>query len=163
MSANPELSQTGRTSTKGRLARTVFLILAGLFAFGIVLQVFLAGVALMDDSSYLDMHRGIGYLVIFLTFPMLIAALAGRVSQRARGMAIGAVVLGILQYLLIAIGNNDSLHIVRAFHPVNALALFGLSIGLVRVAMAERSADHQPPAGQNATIESTMEAAGHGH
>lgn len=160
MNANPELIQTGRTSKKGGLARTVFLILAGLFAFGIVLQVFLAGVALMVDGDYLNMHRGIGYLVIFLTLPMLIADLAGRVSSRTRWMAIAAVTLSILQYVLIAAG--DSVPILRAFHPVNALALFGLSIGLVRVALAERSADHQPPAGRKATIESGMEAAGQG-
>lgn len=163
MNVNPEMAQieqpSGKVRRKGALARSVFLALAGLFLFGIVLQVFLAGVALMDDSSYLDMHKGIGYLVIFLTIPMLFAALAGRVSPRTRAMAIAAVVLGVLQYLLIAIGNNDGLHIVRALHPVNALILFGLSFGLLRAALAERAADHQSPEGRSGTVGPSMEAA----
>src|SRR5579875_3273204 len=55
LNANPErvqpvqARQIDQAPKKGKLSRTVFAVLAGLFAFGIVVQVFLAGVALMDD------------------------------------------------------------------------------------------------------------------
>lgn len=78
------------------------------------------------------MHRGFGPAVLLLALALLVTAAVRRMPGRAVALAAGLCGLIILQWLLIAVPADGSLGVVRALHPVNAVAIFHLATVLVR-------------------------------
>lgn len=112
--------------TIGKIHRILAWVVLG----GLVLQVYLAGVGLFGAES-LDLHREFGFMLELPIFLMLILALVGRLGRRVIGMTAVLVVLMIIQAQILPALDGD-LAWVAALHPVNALALMGLSANLGR-------------------------------
>jgi hypothetical protein len=118
--------------------RAAFKYLIGLFFVGVVAQIGLAGVGAFhtvsknDDGplakekagDWFGPHAAVGYLLLLLSLLILIIALAARDGRlrRAAGLLFG---LMIVQVLLAWLGGG--VWALGFLHPINALAIFGLS------------------------------------
>ena len=119
--------QTGRESGGlVRGARGAVVVLAWIFAAGVVVQVFLAGLSLFESASYWADHEAFGRWLGFIPVPLLLLALVGRLPLRLVVLAAALVVLYGLQFLL---ANVDEGYLA-ALHPVNAFALLGTAAQL---------------------------------
>jgi hypothetical protein len=106
---------------------------AALFVVAIVVQVFLAGAALanLGGSGDFTAHSSFGYLWVGIAaLAVLVTALAARRPRRDVGIAVGLMVLYVVQTVLPNF--RDSTPWVAALHPVNALFLFGLAAWYAR-------------------------------
>lgn len=109
-------------------ARRLYLTLAGLFAAGIVVQVFFAGPGVLVDPSYFSWHTTFAHLLEALMLALLVLGVVGRVGWRTYGFSALVFVLFGMQYFFMY-GLQGPL---RALHVVNTLALFWLALELVR-------------------------------
>ena len=106
---------------------------AALFVAAIVTQVFLAGVALanLGGSGDFSAHIEFGYVWVGLaSLALVLTANAARRPRRDVGIAVGLLVLYIVQTMLP--NARTSAPWVAALHPVNALFLFGLAVWYAR-------------------------------
>ena len=111
-----------------RWGRLAFRILAWLFAGGVAVQVFFAGLGIFAGPEWWSAHTTFVHLVEVLPVLMLIAAFIGRLPAPAKWLSLAAFLLIGLQYALVALDLPE----VTAFHPVNALLIFWLAISLAR-------------------------------
>jgi hypothetical protein len=107
--------------------------LAWVVLVGLLLQFYLVGLALFGVISF-EFHRTLGYLLAVPIFLLLVLALAGGLGRRLVGLSALLVVLTIVQATLPSL--RFSVPLVAALHPVNALALMGLSAAIVRQSRA---------------------------
>ncbi len=107
-------------------ARRFYLVLAGLFAVGIVLQVFFAGLGVLVNPSYFGWHTTFAHLLELILLVMPVVGFFGRVGWQSFGLNGLLFVLFGMQYFFMY-GLQGPL---RALHVVNALALFWLAIQL---------------------------------
>jgi xanthine/uracil permease len=106
---------------------------AALFVVAIVIQVFLAGTALanLGGSGDFSAHIEFGYLWVGLaSLALVLTAIAARRPRRDVGIAVGLLVLYIVQTTLP--NARTSAPWIAALHPVNALFLFGLAAWYAR-------------------------------
>lgn len=122
--------------TIGKIHRILAWVVLG----GLVLQVYFAGVGTFGADS-LDIHRAFGFFLEIPILLLLILALVGRLGRQTIGMSAVLVVLMIIQANVLPALDGD-LAWVAALHPVNALALMGLSANLGR-GEAQASATRQ--------------------
>jgi Family of unknown function (DUF6220) len=122
-------------------ARTIYRYLVALIFVGIIVQVGLAGygafhsVKKADDDKTItkhtlehgwDPHSAFGTLLGILSLILLIVALISRFEPRFRNWNIALFVLFLLQVLVLAqIGG--AVPALGWIHPINALALFGIT------------------------------------
>jgi hypothetical protein len=118
--------------------RAAFKYLVGLFFVGVVAQIGLAGVGAFhtvsknDDGplaqdkagDWFGAHAAVGYLLVLLSLLILIIALAARDGRLRRGAGL-LLGLMIVQVLLAWLGGG--VWALGFLHPINALAIFGLS------------------------------------
>lgn len=118
--------------------RQVHAFLAWAFVVSVVVQVFLAGLAIpqLGGSGSFATHRDFGYLIGLLTLLLLIAAIAARASRRRVGQAAGLLVLYVVQSSLPYM--DPGLPFAAALHPVNALVMFSLGFVYARKVWLER-------------------------
>lgn len=122
-----------QSSTGVRYSRLGFVGLSGLFVLCIALQVFIAGLALFVDPSSWRGHITFVHFFEYLPILMLLLAIFGKLSRRARWQSLSLLGLIILQYATAKIsGDFPSLRMVGALHPVIALILFWYSITCFR-------------------------------
>jgi hypothetical protein len=114
-----------------RVARSIYLLCAGLFAAAIVVQVFLAGAGALVQSSYWAGHRAVGGTMPLLIIAMLLIGLFARLPWRLHALNALAFVLFAMQYIFLWLLPSVA-PILRALHAVNALAIFALAVYLVR-------------------------------
>ncbi len=108
--------------------RQFYLLLAGLFAVGIVVQVFFAGLGVLVAPSYFGWHTTFAHMLEFILLVMLIVGLLGRVGWRSFGLnALLFVVFGMQYFFMYGLQGP-----LRALHVVNALALFWLALQLAQ-------------------------------
>jgi hypothetical protein len=134
--------------------RAAFKYLVALFVVGVVAQIGLAGVGAFhtvsknDDGplakekagDWFGAHAAVGYLLVLLSVLLLLVALAARDGRLRRGAGL-LFGLMIVQVLLAWLGGG--VWALGFLHPINALAIFGLS-GML--AAAEWRPAHAPPA-----------------
>ena len=120
----------GKTVMQRIYAAWAWIILAA-----VVVQVFLAGLYVFGISS-IEAHAINGTFVLFATLLGGIVALVARVPGRVAGWSWGLFGLVILQVLLIEVGNSAGVPLIKAFHVVNAFAVFALAGVLARQASA---------------------------
>jgi hypothetical protein len=108
--------------------------LAWVVLVGLLLQFYLVGLALFGVTSF-EFHRTLGYSLAVPIFLLLVLALAGGLGRRLVGLSALLVVLTIVQATLPSL--RSSVPLVAALHPVNALALMGLSAAIVRQSRAD--------------------------
>ena len=115
------------------VSRIIYRASAWLFFVGVVVQVFLAGLALLAPGvSSWSNHQGFGYLVGYVLLPLIVFAFVGHLP-RAIKIQMGVLfLLYIVQLTLIYL--RSSVPIVAALHPVNAMLLFWFSLKHARQA-----------------------------
>ncbi|HEX2622228.1 MAG TPA: DUF6220 domain-containing protein [Phototrophicaceae bacterium] len=99
-------------------------ILARLFLAGLLLQFYLAGAGLFGVGTF-QPHRMLGDALTVLSFLFLILAVVGRLGRKLIGLSILLALLTIVQVMLPSL--RGSVSWIAALHPVNALALMGVS------------------------------------
>ncbi len=125
MTATPS-AHLNRPSPLVLRARRFYLILAGLFAAGIVCQVFFAGLGVLVDPSYFGWHTTFAHFLELTLLALPVVGLFGRVGWRSFGLNALLVILFGMQYVFMY-GLQGPL---KALHVVNALALFWLALQL---------------------------------
>ena len=106
-------------------SRYVLAVLSALFVVGVLIQVFLAGLAVFDvTSNRWDDHANFGHLLGVITYVLWVPAVLGRVGLRLIGAAFLMLILMALQYIFVGADGEPS---VQALHPVNALVMFSVS------------------------------------
>jgi hypothetical protein len=125
-----------------KIVSGIFAALSWVVVVAVVAQFFFAGLGLFGASD-LQAHRTTGSLLIPASLVLLLLALVGRLGIRRIGLSGLLFVLTIVQSLLV---RGPSL--VAALHPVNALAILGVSVALARLgfpaALLSRSARTRP-------------------
>jgi len=119
------------------MQRTVSQIhqgLARIFLVGLLIQFYLAGAGLFGVGSF-QPHRMLGdaLTIVAILFPVL--AVVGRLGGKVIGLSMLLVFLTIVQIILPSLRVNASW--IAALHPVNALALMGVSAAIRRYGRAE--------------------------
>lgn len=109
--------------------------LARVFLAGLLLQFYLAGAPMFGVGLSFEPHRKLGYTLtmVVILFPVL--ALVGRLERKLIGFSILLVLLTIVQMMLPSLRGNVPW--IAALHPVNALALMGISAMMRRNSRAE--------------------------
>ena len=109
-------------------ARRLYAVLAWLFAIGIILQVFFAGLGVLVDPSYFGLHTTFAHVLELALLTLPVVGLFGRVGWRSFGLNALLFVLFGMQYAFMY-GLQGPL---KALHVVNALALFWLALQLAQ-------------------------------
>jgi uncharacterized membrane protein len=123
-----------------QMLRQLHAWLAWTFVAAIVIQVFLAGLAIpqLGGSGSFETHRNFGYLIGLLSLVLLVTAIAAGLGRRRIGQAAGLLVLYVIQSSLPYM--DPGLPAAAALHPVNALVMFGLGVLYARAVWRERGA-----------------------
>ena len=108
--------------------------LARIFLAGLLLQFYLAGTALFGAASF-QPHRMLGDALTMLAILFPVLALVGRLGRQLFGLSMLLVFLTVVQIILPSLRSNASW--IAALHPVNALALMGVSAAIRRYGRAE--------------------------
>lgn len=141
------------------MRRAALLTLSGLavlFCAGVVAQVFLAGLGLLVDPSYLAWHATFVHLLEGVLLLMLVVGVVSRAGVVALASTVGLFVLIGAQYALIH-GLSGPF---RALHAVNAFALFALAWLIAKVAARRGwSPASQVPAARNARVDAILATA----
>jgi hypothetical protein len=120
--------------------RQVHAWVAWLFVGAIVIQVFLAGVAIpqLGGSGSFATHIDVGYAIGLVVLGLVLTAVAARAGRRRILQTLGLLVLYIIQTVLPNL--DPGLSVAAALHPLNAMVMFVLSIWYARQVWAERAA-----------------------
>ena len=114
----------GRISARVRWARRGFALFAGALVIGVLIQVFIAGMAVFVDPADWSLHASFVHIIEWFPLVMLVLAFLGELSRELKLLSVVLFVLIIVQYAT-ALGFNGS--IVAAIHPVNALVIFWIA------------------------------------
>lgn len=117
-----------------KLMRTAYLLIAWLFLFGVLFQVFLAGLSLFSTPTYWPTHIEFGYWLGLPLLILLILAFMGRLPRAVIGLTALLFVLYIVQTSLPPLRGNAP--VIAALHPVLAFFLFWLGMIVARRAQA---------------------------
>ena len=122
--------------------RTALAAVSALFAILILVQLFLAGLAVFAEAGSFASHRTFGYIIGWMTLVIVVLAAAGRVGGRLLGLALLALVQMGLQSVFILV--RADLPVVAALHPVNGVILLLVAIAIARGAWEMRAAPTSP-------------------
>ena len=132
------------------LPRYVAAFIAGALVVGVLVQAFLAGAGLFGWAS-IQNHRNVGYLIWFLAPVLPVVALPAWPDRRTGLLTLLIVVLIVIQPFLVYA--KDTIPLIAALHPVNAMLLFWTGIvvarrylRLAREESARSAVADQPPA-----------------
>lgn len=127
-----------------KASRYGYLVVAVLFMFGIMTQVFFVGLSLLGGRPSWNAHVELGHALGILTLLLVILAYTGRQERPIKPVTW----LNLIVYLLLAdvvIFLRGSAPLVAALHPVLAVSLFGTTGVLVSQAWrAVRSSERTP-------------------
>jgi len=116
-------------------ARRLHVLLAWSFVGAVLVQVFLAGLAIFGATAGFGLHIDFGYTVMgLITLGVLLTALAGRLPRREIGLSFLLLVLYVVQTALPLA--RASAPVLAALHPVNAIVLFALGSIIARRGVA---------------------------
>ena len=120
--------------------RQVHAWVAWAFVAAIVIQVFLAGLAIpqLGGNGNFETHQGFGYAIGLVALALVLAAVAARAGRTRILQALGLLVLYVVQTILPNL--DPGLSIAAALHPLNAAVLFSLAAWYARVVWRERAA-----------------------
>lgn len=112
-------------STRIRICRVIYSILALVLFICIVVQVYLAGMALFGNPEAWKWHRTFVHLFEYISIVLCILGIVGKLSRRMVWGSLGLFLLFNIQYY-------TAHGIAGSLHPVLALVLFWGSLALVR-------------------------------
>lgn len=114
-----------------RWARIGHLAAGWAFLAAVVIQVFLAGLALFANAGGFRTHVEFGYSAVWIVVLLLPAfALLARLPRREVGLSVLLFALYIPQCLLPPIARSGGPGWLAALHPVNAMVLFALGVAI---------------------------------
>lgn len=116
-----------------RLSRVIYLLFTALFLTGVILQVYLAGMAVVARKMSWVNHITLGHALGLPLLVMLVCAYLGRIPTRTKVLTWLLFVTYVLQADVVILLRSSAPYI-SAFHPVLALVDFALAIALVRSA-----------------------------
>ena len=127
-------AQTRPTPVVGlaRWGRIAFVSVTDLLLAAIALQVFLAGLSLFVGAKWWQIHMLTGSLIGILPLLLIALAFVGRLPRAYPLVSVLLLGQVFLQSALIEIGTNAGAPWLAALHPVNALALFLVSLLLLQ-------------------------------
>ncbi|RJT07113.1 DUF6220 domain-containing protein [Halococcus sp. IIIV-5B] len=105
-----------------------YFIAAGLFFAGVLLQTYIAGMAVFIDPEHWELHTSFVHLIEVLLLPMLVFGYVGQLPRLLIGAPFGLFILIGIQYM--TAGNFGSL--VSAIHPVNAIFMSILTLWMAK-------------------------------
>src|SRR5262249_40387363 len=108
------------------ILRRSYVVWSWVIAAAVVVQVLLAGLYVFGSAS-IEAHVINGSVLLFATLLGGIVALVARIPRRVAAANLGLFGLVMLQVVLIEVGNAAGVPVLKAFHVVNALAVFGVS------------------------------------
>ncbi len=111
----------------GRLPFVFFLVAAAYLAV-VVVQFFLAGLAVFGSTSF-EAHRGLGFVLLAVSLVMVVLTFVAKLPKRM--IVLTAVLLG-LNVLQVILANIDDVPELAALHVVNAVAVFALAHLILR-------------------------------
>jgi len=111
-------------------ARIAFKWLALIFAALILLQVFLAGLALFWDADQWASHRGLSRFLLLPPILMLVSSFIARMPVSFRLSTVALIVLLIL--MGVSANLPSGVGYLSALHPVLALMMFFGAVSLAR-------------------------------
>lgn len=119
------------------LMRQVHAWVAWLLVGSIVVQVWLAGIAIpqLGGNGSFATHRDFGYLIGLMALVLLVTALPSGLGRRRILQSLGILGLYIVQSSLPYMGIAP----IEALHPVNAVVMFVVSLVYARAVWRERA------------------------
>ena len=112
--------------------RYLFAAAAVIFLAGVVVQVYLAGLALFGSGGF-ENHRTVGYWLSLAPIIPLLLAWPAKAGQRTVILTAALLIAAFVQSLLPIL--RDSVSVIAALHPLNAIVVFGLSVAVARRAV----------------------------
>ncbi|MHB9149425.1 MAG: DUF6220 domain-containing protein [Thermoleophilia bacterium] len=106
-----------------RSGRYAFLALSVLFVLSVLEQAFLAGLGLFRSAGVWEIHVGIGHMVVFVPFAMLLVSWVFHLGRRSVQYA-GLLLLGTVVQTSVFAALREAAPVLAAFHPVLAVLLF---------------------------------------
>lgn len=128
-----------------KAARIVWMWLERAFLLGLFLQLLFIGMGVFPrkgDPSPFALHRNWGFILGDIAVVLFLVALVARPGRKTVLMAF---IVGVLTFVVqpVLVNAHSSAPIVAAFHPVNALVIFWLTLVLIRRSTALASAAPQ--------------------
>jgi hypothetical protein len=108
-------------------ARVLFFGLTAIYLLAVLVQFFLAGLAVFDSTDW-DPHSGLGFVLSISTLVLLVLAVVGRLPRRLILVTLLLVGLNALQMVLPHIDVSE----LAALHPVNAVAIVFVAYALMQ-------------------------------
>jgi hypothetical protein len=115
-------------SSRIRSVRFVYGLLAAGYLICVILQVFFAGLGVFVDNKDLELHRVFANYFEFVSIIMFLLSFVGRIRGRLRWLTLVLFALTSMQHLTIQTFTG----FLPAFHTVDALLLFGISMHLTK-------------------------------
>jgi putative tricarboxylic transport membrane protein len=111
-------------------ARYLFLALVWAYLAGILVQVFLIGIALFGAAHDFEPHINLGWILHLVPILLLIVGAVARVGSRLLWWTLALAVVQFIQPILATLRTDQP--VAAAFHPVLAVIIFwmGVTIGL---------------------------------
>ena len=117
-----------------KASRFAYMIFAWLFVFGVLVQVFFAGMVVVARQTNWENHIGLGHTLALPLILMLITAYLGKLPGRMQRLNWLLLAVYILQADVL-IFLRASAPVLSALHPVLALLDFALGVALASLAM----------------------------
>ena len=118
-----------------KASRFAYMIFAWLFVFGVLVQVFFAGMVVVARQTNWENHIGLGHTLALPLILMLITAYLGKLPGRMKRLNWLLLAVYILQADVL-IFLRGTAPVLSALHPVLALVDFALGVALVLQATA---------------------------
>ncbi|MBS4196699.1 DUF6220 domain-containing protein [Lederbergia citri] len=128
-------------------ARLVFNAMLRIFAICILIQVFLAGLALFWDPAQWASHTGFARTLIIFSILILVISFIARLPRSLRLRSAG--LLGIIILIAVSVKLPSGIGYLSALHPVLALMLFFGTVSLARRTDALKKEKKQESAEQS--------------
>jgi Family of unknown function (DUF6220) len=119
--------------------RTVHAWVAVAWVVGLIVQVFLAGLAIpqLGGNGNFSSHQGLGYALGLVALALVVTAAAARLGRERVLQSLGLLGLYVIQTILPNL--DPGLSIAAALHPVNAMLMFAGSLWYARQVWRDRA------------------------
>jgi mercuric ion transport protein len=131
------MTSSSRVTAPRRVAwaRYGYVLLAGVFAVCVLVQVYIAGMAVFVDPANWELHTTFVHLFELVPFFLFGLAFLGRLPRTLKLLPVGLYALVMVQYATAHLFGS----LVAAIHPVNAIVIFGVALVAVKRAWASVS------------------------
>ena len=109
-----------------KVARYIYVGAAWLWLAGVIVLIFIAGMALFVDKAYWELHQELGYSSVLPGLLLILAGLVGWIPRRLTAWLVTVLVLHTVHTALPTF--REDLPLLAAVHPVTATLLVWVSL-----------------------------------